>query len=203
MKNFIACGGTMFKKTVIIFALILLISISAQSQVQMKEPLELEVKTLTASAIDLEEGEKLLVIPALGFQFESPAAVTMDFIYFLRPVLEIQSSKVPMMAFVAPVNLPEGTEIRRIGMCFSDSTMYSVVRLKLIHNDPMHPDRNRGALASVKSYKTKDARTFAIAKSGPAEDVIVDIKEGYYFLSLNLQKNNQYCRFAYAYVIYK
>jgi len=193
----------MFKKTAIIFSLILLFSFSAQSQVQKKEPVQLQAQMLTAPAIDMEEGEELLVVPAAGFQFESPAAVTGGFIYYVKSVLEIHSSKVPLMSFVAPVNLPEGSEIRRIGMCFSDSTMNSVVRLKLMHNDPIHPERNRGILATVKSYQTKDAKTFAIAKSGPTEDVILDIQKGYFFFTLNLQLNYRSCRFAYAYVIYK
>jgi len=193
----------MSKKTMIIFLFVLLISLSTHSQVQTNKPVQLQVQTATASAIDLERGEKLLVIQAAGFQFESPAAVTGGFTYFVKDVLEIQTTKVALMSFVAPVALPEGSEIKRIGMCFADSTTNSVVRLKLLHNDPIHPERNRGVLATAKSYQTKDSKTFAIAKSGPAQDVILDIQKGYYYLTLNLQTNQRYCRFAYAYVIYR
>ena len=193
----------MSKKTVIIFSLVLLVSFSAQSQVQMKKEVQLQVQTPAVSGINLEEGEKLLVIHAASFQFESPAAVTGDFVYYVKRYLEIQSSNVPLMDFVAPIDLPQGSRIKRVGICFSDSTMKSAVRLDLMHYDPIHPERNRGVVAKVKSYQTKDARTFAIAKSGSVQDVVVDIHQGYYYLTLRLQKHNVYCRFAYAYVIYE
>ncbi len=193
----------MLKKAVFVFSLVLVISSFAQSQVQLKEPVQIQPQMLTASAIDLEEGEKLLVVPAAGFQFESPAAVTGDFIYYVKSVLEIHSNKVPLMSFVAPVSLPQGSEIKRIGMCFSDSSTGSVVRLKLWHNNPIHPEQTRGVLASVKSYQTKDSKTYAVAKSGPTQDVTLDIQKGYFYLTLNLQRNYRSCRFAYAYVIYR
>lgn len=194
----------MSQKTAIIFSLVLLISFSAQSQVQMKKDVQLQVQTpIASSGIYLEEGEKIQVIQAAGFQFESPAAVRGDFTYYVKRWLEIQSSNVPMMVFVAPVDLPQGSRIKRIGMCSSDSTTKSVVRLDLMHHDPIHPERNKGVVAKAKSYQTKDSKTFAIAKSGRVQDVVVDIQQGYYYLTLSLQKHNIYCRFAYAYVIYK
>lgn len=194
----------MLRKVFLTVLVLFFLSNSLNSQILKIKPAKVQSNKITASSISVKDGEKLLVVTAHMFKFESPAQVTpKHLIYYVKRVLEIQSTSSTLMSFVAPVNLPEGARIKRIGMCFSDSTMKSKVNLRLIQYEPINPGKTKYIVAEVKSYGTGNSKKFAIAKSGPCRNAIVDIKKGYFFLDLALKSHNKYCKFAYAYLVYE